>query len=209
MSLTIFKTQKALKQYFRDVIDYISLCESIKNEYPNYYLDFLELFKRHPEYNEKCNNMIDIKIRRNPKYHQLELYIEKNDGKCIDISYNACITGKGINNLKKAMRICIESQILEFKLNNNGNCELCNSNIKIEVDHHSDLTPFEKLYSDFMKINKLSIPNEFEDDISNAPCFKEKDKEFNNNWFNYHKDNVILRFLCKKCNGSRIKYNSD
>ena len=207
MSLTNFKTQKALKLYFRGVIDTIGLCESIKKEYPNYYIDFLELFKRHPEYNEKCNNMIDIKIRRNVKYHQLELYIEKNNGDCIDISYNVCITGKGSNNFKKAMRNCIESQILEFKLKNKGNCELCNSNIKIEIDHHSILTPFEKLCIDFMNINKLEIPNEFDDSDSNSPYFKEKDKEFSNNWFNYHKNNVILRLLCKKCNTSQKKYD--
>jgi hypothetical protein len=175
MTLTNFKTQKALKEYFRGVIDTIGLCENIKNEYPKYYMDLLELFKRHPEYDIKCKDMINIKIRKNPRYHQLELYVEKDNGSCIDISYNVCISGKGSNNLKKAMRNCIESQIEDFKLNNTGNCHLCNSNIKIEVDHHSDLTPFEKLYCDFMDIYKLNIPNEFDDLESHSACFKEKD----------------------------------
>jgi hypothetical protein len=208
MALAKFKTQKSLKEYFRGIIDTIGLCESIKGEYPNYYTDFLELFKRHPEYDNKCQNMIDIKIRKNPRYHQLELYIEKDDCYCIDISYNVCISGKGSNNLKKAMRNCIESQIEEFKQNNTGNCELCNSKIKIEVDHHSDLTPFKKLYCDFMDINKLSIPDEFDELESHSSSFKDKDKDFSNSWFNYHKQNVIFRFLCKKCNLSQKKYKN-
>jgi len=205
--LSNFKTQKALKEHFKGLIQKIGLCESILNEYPQHYNDFIELFKRHPNYDEKCQNIIDIMIRKNPVYNNLELIIKKEDDSIDDISYLVCVSGKPKNDLKTAMREAIQPQIDEFKSMSILICELCNSTTSIHIDHHSDFTPFEKLYIDFMNINKLPIPTSFNSNKAHINCFKEKDKEFSKSWYEYHRLNVSLRVLCKKCNQSQTRYN--
>ena len=81
-------------------------------------------------------------------------------------------------------------------------CELCGEHDRI--DHHSEKSPFAKLYVDFLDINRL--PTTFNDTKSHMKCFKELDYNFEKNWTQYHKENAILRTLCRKCNGSQKKY---
>jgi hypothetical protein len=64
MPISNCKTQKSLKEYFRKVIDNIGLCESVKTKHSEYYSDFIELF-----------GMVDIQIKLNPIYKNLELCI--------------------------------------------------------------------------------------------------------------------------------------
>ena len=80
------KTQKELKEYVGNTIKRIGLCESIKSEYPEDYIFFLELFKRHPNYEEKVKDILDIKIRKNKIYNkQKEVLIEKENGEIVDV----------------------------------------------------------------------------------------------------------------------------
>jgi hypothetical protein len=204
--LSKFKTKKALKEHFQNLIHKIGLCESILKEHSEHYDEFIELFERHPKYDEKCKNIKDIMIRKNPVYNNLELIMKKEDDSTDDISYLMCVNGKGKNDLKTAMREAIQPQINDFKMKSKLICELCNSTISIHIDHHSDFTPFEKLYIDFMKINNLPIPTTFNSNKAHINCFKDEDKEFSKNWYEYHRLNVILRVLCKKCNLSQPKY---
>ena len=209
MSISNFKTQTSLKKYFRELIEKISICESVKIKYPTEYLNFCEIFKRHSDYPDKFIGFIDIKIDYNPAFkNQLVVYIIKNNTEIDDVSVlNNCITGKPKDNLKIAMRVSIQPQIEEYKMNNYiKKCELCGNNNKIEIDHHSDIMPFAKLYNNFMKINNLPIPTTFDNTTSHMKCFKKLDYDFQKIWIQYHKENAILRMLCKKCNSSQPKY---
>ena len=211
MTISEFKTQKSLKKYFREIIDNIGVCESVKTNHPQAFSDFCEIFKRHSDYPEKFLGFNDIKIDYNPYFkNDLVVYIIKNNGDVDDVSVlNNCITGKPKNNLKIAMRVSIQKQIDEFRNSQNIYiCELCNDNERIEIDHHSEKLPFAKLYIDFMKNNTLPIPTSFNNTISHMKCFIEADHNFEVNWLNYHKENAILRMLCRKCNNSQPKFKT-
>ena len=194
-----FSSSKKLKQYVRKMIDDIGPCEDIKNKHPHYYLFLLELFKRHPKYEKKTANLINIKIRYNPIFtKQLEVLIEKKDGKIIDISaLNKCITGKNGNDLLKAMRYAINPQINEFRQNNNLICSICNSQKNPHVDHY--IPTFKNLSTTFI-LNNKKIPYKFEDTLENTKCFRKKDNKFETEWIAYHKENAQLRILCRDCN---------
>ena len=209
MSISQFKTQTALKKYFREIIDRIGVCETIKTEYPQEYLNFCEVFTRHPEYPDKFFGFVDIKIDYNPEIkNQLVVYIIKNNGEIDNVSVlQKCITGKPKNNLKIAMRVSIQPQIDEYRNTNFIRlCELCGISDRIEIDHHSEKMPFAKLYDDFMENNKLTIPTSFNNTKSHMKCFKESDYKFEETWVQYHKENAILRMLCRDCNRRQPKY---
>jgi len=211
MPIQQFKTQKSLKEHFRNMIHKIGVCNSVKTEYAIEFEDFCEVFKQHSDYPEKFIGFVDIKINYNPVYKkELVVYIIKEDGKIDDVSVlNNCITGKPKNNLKIAMRVSIEDQIKEYK-NNNCKifCEICHSYERLEVDHHSDISPFAKLYDDFMKMNNLPIPEKFDNTESHMKCFNELDRDFQKKWIQYHKENAVLRTLCSTCNNSQPKYKN-
>jgi hypothetical protein len=207
MTISQFKTQASLKKYFREIINKIGVCDSVKTKYPSEFFDFCELFKRHSDYPGKFIGFVDIKIDYNPIFiNNLEVSIIKEDGSIDDVSVmNNCITGKPKDNLKIAMRVSIQPQIHEYKNNNYIKvCELCGEHDRIEIDHHSEKSPFAKLYIDFLDINKL--PTTFNNTKSHMKCFKGLDYNFEKNWMQYHKENAILRTLCRKCNGSQKKY---
>ena len=210
MTISQYKTQKSLKKYISEIIQKIGKCNSIQEQYPEEFHDFIELFKRHSDYPNKFIGLIDIMIDYNPKFkNQYIVYIKKKDGEIDDVSVlNNCITGKPKDNLILAMRNAIQPQIDEFKKKHKNicYCELCSETENIEIDHHSEKAPFAKLYHDFMKINTLPKPTIFGND-GFMKCFQDIDAEFNNNWIKYHKDHAILRFLCRICNGSQPRYN--
>jgi hypothetical protein len=208
MTLSQFKTQASLKAHFRETIDRIGECDSVKTKHSHAFLEFCEVFKRHPNYPDKFVGLVDIMQGYNN--NQLVVYIIKANGDIDNVSVmNSCITGKPKDNLKIAMRVAIQPQIYEFKNSQTRYiCELCNETERIEIDHHSEKMPFAKMYNDFMEINKLPLPTSFDDTISHIKCFKETDNEFKNNWAVYHKKNAILRMLCRSCNGSQPRYKN-
>jgi len=207
MPLTEYKTQSSLKKHVREMVYQIGICDSVKEKYPQEFLDFCELFKRHPDYPDKFIGFVDIKINKSTVFNDLVVYIIKN-GEIDDVSVmNKCITGKPKDNLKIAMRVSIQPQIDDYKKNIYiKKCELCGEIDKIEIDHHSEIAPFAKLYSDFMALNTLPIPTSFNNTKSHMKCFKELDYTFEETWIQYHKEHAILRMLCRRCNSSRPKY---
>ena len=209
MTLSQFKTQASLKTHFREIIDRIGLCDSLKTQHLPEFLEFCEVFTRHPDYPNKFIGIDDIKIGYNPEYNnQLVVYIVKANGDIDNVSVlKSCITGKPKDNLKIAMRVSIQPQIDEFKNSQTRYfCELCNDTERIEIDHHSERMPFAKMYIDFMEINNLPIPTSFNDTIGHMKCFNETDNDFKNKWTIYHKEKAILRMLCRSCNGSQQRY---
>lgn len=204
--LAKYKSQKALKEHFQTIIKEIGVCSSIKNQYPNYYEEFVELFKRHPDNPEKTFGMIDLQTKLSC-FKSICFYIIDGVNNDRDISYNVCITGKKNEYLIAAMRESIFPQTKDYYISHKKECVLCGSIEKIEVDHHSDLTPFKKLYLDFLKINKIPVPTLFGTSEGQNACFLTTDKLFETSWFDYHNDHVIFRMLCKKCNISQPKYS--
>lgn len=195
-------TTKLLNEY-KTLLNSIGLCDSLKTTNTSAYNKFCELFKNHPEYPEKLNNMVDICIKKNKMNSQyLELNIIREDGSIEDISYRSCISKRPSDyNLKRAMRYSIEPQILEFKNNNPLICSFCNSTDDIQIDH---IKHFQSLYDEFLKHN-TNIPTLFDDNIYNTAMFKKEDFDFEEKWRKFHKDNASLRPLCKKCNLCRKK----
>ena len=209
MSISQFKTQASLKNHFRKIINRIGVCDSVKTTHPGDFLDFCEVFKRHSDYPGKFTGFVDIKIKYNLVFgNQLVVYIIKNNMTVDNVSVlKNCITGKPKDNLKVAMRVSIQPQIEEYKHNNCIKvCEICGDHDRIEIDHHSEISPFAKLYNDFLEINTFPIPASFDDTNSHMKCFKDLDYNFEKNWVQYHKENAILRMLCRRCNESQPKY---
>lgn len=199
------KTQKQLKQCVREKLDIIGVCSSIKQFYPEEWDGFMYLFKRHNDYPEKFNGLIDIKIRYNPVYNtQLETIIVKNNGYEEDVSVlNNCITGKTKDNLTMAMRNSIYPHIAKFKNNSIMECVLCGNTKNIHIDHYEP--QFIDLKIEFLNIWKGSLPSIFEENKSHSKIFSNIDNEFEKNWIEFHITYALLRVLCKKCNLSRKK----
>ena len=196
------KTQQL--KYFRKMINDLGLCNSLKHSFNDAYEELMKLFKNHPEYPEKVDNVVDISIVHNKlNKNYFELQIIKNDGTTDDISYIKCIQKPSKDsNLKSAMRYAIVDQILEFKNNcNELICEICQSDYIIQIDH---IILFKQLYSNFLSQNTLPIPT-FDNTYYHSAKFKDVDKEFETSWSKYHKNHAILRCLCNKCNQSRNK----
>jgi len=106
MTISQLKTQSSLKNHFREIIDRIGVCDSIKTKYPKEYIDFCEVFKRHSEYPDKFIGLVDIKIDYNKVFtHELVVYIIKTNGEIDNVSVmKNCITGKPKDNLQPGER---------------------------------------------------------------------------------------------------------
>jgi hypothetical protein len=200
-----FKTLTKKTEYFKTILNR-GLCSSLKNERVEDFNDCMEAFKLHPD-NTKLEGVIDICIisnKRNMSYYEFNLI--KEDGSIIDISYRECFKKRTKEqeiafNLNSALRVAIEPQINDFKKNiKNWKCDLCNSNVDIQIDH---IILFKKLKEDFLRsltAKNENIPNIYENDYYNRIIFTNKDKDFENRWCQYHKNNAKLRTLCKDCN---------
>lgn len=196
------KTQ--MKEYYSAKLNK-GICKSLKTERIQDFNDFMELFNNHPEKETKLKNVVDLTIvknKRNSKYY--EINVIREDGSTEDISYNCCINQRPKNhNLNMALRYTIEPQIEEFKFNNNNNvfCSFCGDTNNIQVDH---ITTFKDLTNDFLN-NRNDIPVKFDDSPYNSAMFSSNDKKIEEEWYKYHKEHAILRYLCRKCNISRNK----
>ena len=197
-------TKKDLKFYTKNIINKIGLCNSIKNCYPLCYDLFLYLITRHPNYPNKFGNVIDFKIKYNPKFKkQLDIIFVKENGDEDNVSIiKKCIMGKKKNNLNIAMRNSICSQISDFRRKNIRKCVKCKSKKNLEVDHK--YPQFNILCKNFLKTQKY-IPKNFIDNEFHSKIFKKEDINFENNWYNYHKSNCNLQYLCKKCHNLKSK----
>ena len=193
----------AKRNHFKTILNK-GLSQSLYNERYNDYIELVELFKNHPEYPNKLRELKDICIVRNkrtPKYYEFNLI--RTDGTREDISYIECISPSN-KSLNEALRYCVQPQIDHFRDNNIMKCKFCNKTSRteeIQVDH---ITMFKVLTTDFLK-NKKHIPTEFDSSYFNGAMFKDDDKMFANEWYEYHLNNAELRPLCKTCNLTRPK----
>jgi hypothetical protein len=114
-----------------------------------------------------------------------------------------------LTELKSALRYAIEDQIQDYKDENDTSyCNECFTPIydDLHIDH---VIHFAKLVYDFNK-TRSDIPIEFDDarDLPGHKIFKSSDSKYENEWKTYHRNNAILRPLCRQCNLSREKYKS-
>lgn len=202
--INLNKTQKT--NYFKTRLNK-GLCKSLKKERNDDFNDFMELFKHHPESDMKLLDVVDLCIvsnKRNSRFY--EINVIRSNGEIEDISYRCCINQR--NNyfdLNQALRYAIEPQIKDFRNANINKCVLCGSMNNIQIDH---IIMFKNLVSNFLKKTLKPIPDKFDDNEFNSAKFKPENKELEEEWFNYHKKNAILRCLCSKCNKSR-KHTND
>jgi len=211
-----FDTTDELRKYTIHLIRQVSLCESLKQKYPDIYTFFVSLFQRHPNKEEKeVSLIIDISIRRFPKSnpHQPlavqdhQFFIIKNNGKEDTISWASCVNGK-INPIQKrlnwVMRQAIEQQNRDFKTKNLTPCEFCKATVNLTVDH---IIKFKQLKDDFIKLNPV-YPTEFSKNELSQEIFREEDKYYSELWQKYHYTNATLRILCKDCNEKLDNYGA-
>jgi hypothetical protein len=194
------QTQKT--KYFSSRLNK-GLCSSLKIERPDDFKDFMELFKNHPEYSTKLTNVVDLCIVVNKKNHKyFEINLIKSDKTVDDISYRICISLKHKNkDLYEALRYSIYEQIKEFKNKSRLICVKCKSLENIHIDH---VNTFKSLTDNFLR-NRKDIPSSFDNTYYNSSMFKTEDKKINDEWFDYHKENAVLRCLCRNCNLTRKK----
>lgn len=200
------KTQKKIKEYTRNIIYKIGLCDDIKNKYNYEYKYFTNfLFPRHISYPDKFIDMINIGIRKNKKFNNLEVYIIKKNDIIDSVSViKNCISRKKPNNLSIAMRNSIYPQIKNYK---NSllihKCINCDSIENIQIDHFNQ--EFIDLQKTFLELTILKIPDSFDDNEWNSKIFKKDDEYFEKEWYLYHKNKANLQPLCKKCNLTKKK----
>jgi len=195
----------------KQITDYYKLklnkgiCQSLKTEREEDFNAFMELFKDHPEYDTKLENVVDlciIKNKRNSRYFEINLI--RADGTSEDISYRCCINSRPTNyNINSALRYTIEPQVKTFRDSNELVCEFCKSVEDIQIDH---IITFKDMTDVFLK-NRKDIPTLFDDNDYNGCKFRLEDKIFMNEWYEYHQKNAKLRCLCRKCNLARNKKN--
>ncbi len=162
--------QKQRKEYFKNKIETMGLCKSIRTADINFYNELLELFKDHPDAPNKTEGLTDISILRHPKYKGLTLYIHLPTG-MDDISYTCCITKRAPK--QRHYREDIQHQINEYRSKATMRCMLCNVvNTEFHIDH---IYPFSKILEDY-------------------------NTQSNCDWVEYHKLHARFQVLCAKCN---------
>jgi len=204
-----FKSQKDAKEYVRQLFESIGTCYSLKNKNNSHFNKVLDVLKRHPRASEKLDNLKDIEVKKCKL--GFALFVIYNDGTSDDISWNMCITGReksDSSKLKSALRYAIEDQIQDYKDENDTSyCNECFTPIydDLHIDH---VIHFAKLVYDFNK-TRSDIPTVFDDarDLPGHKIFKSSDSKYENEWKTYHRNNAILRPLCRQCNLSRENYS--
>jgi hypothetical protein len=207
----VFNTIKEFQTHVTKLKSRIGICPSIKVYYPEEYEFIHEVLKRHPKYDEKTKNMIDMMMSMNVMKTGLELNIIRENGDVESISLNTAIKGKTENNdleFRRACRTSILSQILEFREKSNMKCEFCGSTENIHIDH---IIHFEKIVCDFIKEYNVKIPRKYgkKMDGTNQTCFHSDDNMIELMFSDYHKEHSKLRCLCQKCNNEREIYNKN
>jgi hypothetical protein len=202
VGISTFKTKKELHTYTEKLIEKKGICEI--DNLDTDFLFFLSLYSRKPSHSDYVKNIQKFKITLDPikKNKANHLSCIDNNNKEFIFSWRSCCDGRDTkisDKLKEACRTSIKEQTASCWANN-SNCCNCGKNKTngFEVDHYKK--EFCKIYKDFMEINTIQIPDDFESDIITSQyMFKKEDNIFNQSFQNYHRENAILQLLCKDC----------
>jgi hypothetical protein len=161
----------------------------------------IHLLQKHPDYEDKITDIDCWVVRVDPIYKSKGLGIRKKNGDVIGFSYNHALSeGKTTYNsiINKTMRDIISPYIIWFrkKLPKICKCELCSC---IAYDIHIDhVLCFKDIRDNWLK--DKDIIDIIEDDNG---LYSFEDYNLTLDWYNYHKDNAILRATCANCNMKR------
>lgn len=203
----VFKTKKACEDYTRTKIKSLGCC-IIDKEHIDYNF-FNNLLKNHNECIEKIGVGIDyfyiIPNPINDKYYQT--MIKRLDKTSTDFSWVYCCKFKVrsiTEDLTTAMREAIKDDIIAYKKQKNKlECNICKSDNEPYKNYHVDhnFPPFRALKNDFLNLTPSIIPKTFSScDRFYTTTFKEEDKDFKNEWIDYHNKNCSFQILCRSCN---------
>lgn len=207
-----FGTQKEAINYVRELLLQLESKKFVDSTSGNW-IFFHDLLARHPDYKEKCGlGIAKFLIRRNTN-DDIELNLERVDGTFSDVSWIKCVTGKAtsaLSNLKAAMRVEIDRQVLDFKVHNfraGMACELCSLGIMQLSDCNADhINHFDLITAEFIQ-QYPDHPKEFDDQpLTNKAMFKIEDRGFADNWARYHEEVAELRLVHGRCNLKREKF---
>lgn len=177
------------------------------------FIDILEIMMGQEKWLDKLNTIKAFKITRSRLNRALILQVKVyNFSRFLTVSWRkgSVKKRKEKNPLQSAFRQSIYRQIMLWKkLNNNSaECVICkdthHSYLKLQTDHKEP--SFLQLTKDFLSrdINK-DVPIEFDYHYRCGRKFKKKDNRFKIRWQNYHRKNMVLQWLCRKCNLKKNK----
>jgi 5-methylcytosine-specific restriction endonuclease McrA len=202
-----FTTKQKCLTYTRDIIKQIGY-RKIYND--DIHFKFLcDLLENHTEKEMKIGSGIDyFELQPHHIFKKPYLLLHRTDNTIIDISYIHCCEFKqrsALQNLNDAMRYAVKNTTIEYKLNllpSVLKCAICkNSSLDYKEYHVDHIYPFSKLQQDFIFSHpSLDVPTIFDDSVHDIASFRKEDKQFENEWVDYHDLYANLQILCSKCN---------
>jgi len=198
-----FKTKKALKEYVDNLLE-ANINSHLYSGGDFYFLK--DLMKRHPRYKVKfksgCKAFI---IRRMSRKHTALRFIDEKGGE-YSISYNKCVTGLDSSlqqDRLKAMRNAIKDQTMAFYRENfteESCCIICEERLFAGFIHVDHIVKFKDIASEFLSL-RLEHPIEFDNKHDNkGVIFYWRDRGYQKEWEQFHRDRAKLRLLCQSCN---------
>lgn len=202
-----FRTKNECENYTRNIINSLGCC-TINKENPHYSF-FANLIENHPNAELKIDCGIDyFFIEPNPfnkKYYQT--MIKRLDGSETDFSWKNCCEFKKRTTefyLTRAMRAAIKDYVIQFKRKQTKLiCNFCKNENELYGNYHVDHSEpsFKTLKNNFLQLTKKQLPTSFEDcKVYNLSVFKDEDKDFENEWVEYHNKYCNYQILCRSCN---------
>lgn len=196
-----FKTQKELDEYIRKVLERGE--RVLEGQELAVIHDLLLL---HSDADAKIGTGIkQIEVKRSRQGPHCCFWVVREDSSIEDFSYHKCKYSRDRlieNRRESAYREAIQKQITDYKYvqrKSNQYCDICGTQESIQVDHFQP--PFLDLVGDF-EGSKSDIPVEFEEAEGTlySKRFRECDEGYRCAWQMYHKQQGVLRLLCKNHN---------
>lgn len=205
-----FTSQDAIKKHFQAVLRNAVLDQVLSGEVLE---DCLELFARHPEWDQKRGcGIACVKVVESPIYGDRCFWIYRTDGSDTDISYLTCVKSKGKTpraQFMAAARCAVVDQIIKFKRKAfNGrfvvHCEITGklvSEDNADVDH---IFPFARLVDRFITQYHIDIAaveyvNKGDGDI--VTCFSSDIIE--QKWKAFHEKHAKLQITHREANQAK------
>lgn len=194
----------------------IEKCREILKRYnPGQFINNIEdaefidsILDNHKYRDQKVNGQpYEIFIDYAKGYNTKCFNLKREDGTTTDFSFYECIypTKTDKADFVKAARKAVKNDILIFKENNiTDRCIICGNQINnsnTHIDHYP--IKFRDLISNFIKEYKLKKLSQYltdPEDYDNVIGVNFTDKEMEELWIKYHKDNAKLRAICSNCN---------
>jgi len=205
-----FFSKKAMQSHFQMILAQSVIGADLPEDE---FLDCLDLFKRHPEYEQKVGCGIrSVRVILDPIYFNRCFWIYRFDGSNTDISYRTCIDAKPRGAKEKFLSACrysISNQIVAFKAKQfkDGSPVFCKITGKQVQRHECDvdhLHPFSFLIADFVKIKNIDIDAiEYVDRGDGHMVYEFLDKQLEADWKSFHYRHAVLQITKSEANQAK------